>query len=463
MADLSYSFHVSNSKNAIKNASDLGRADSHNGRNYSNYDKWKQEQNISNDYTKDDNIFLVGGKNLYKDVQEMYKKEFGEALKDYNAKQKRDDRKIKDYFNHVSKSETQHVATEIIIQVGQKSDWEELNLLERQKMTPVFEGQVQEFMKRNPNFSIAQAVIHYDESSPHLHIVGIPIGEGKKRGLARKVQKSAVFSQKSLFQMQEYMRERAERDCQKYISPYVRFKDKQAGRNKDYRKEELKSLDDSIKKAEERLKIVENQYQELYKILAVEKRKRQKIQSLKPAGIKLEEDNFLDRIAKKIYKQNNAKVNPRELYNFVKGSNEIEKVNAGLIENLKALKADINTLKQEKTQLENQLKDLEKQDLAREVKSRAELEKSVRQELADKIEAVQQENEYIKSVYRPEVMDLFAKENKQLKEENKALESQNRGLIEDLAMAKDEQKELKRQLKKYKNKSKKDREDDFFR
>lgn len=461
MANLSYSFHVSNSKNAIKNASDLGRADSHNSRNYANYSQWKQEQNINNSYTKDDNIFLVGDKNLYKNVQKLYEKEFGNALKDYNSKQIRDDRKIDNYFNHISKSETQHVATEIIIQVGSKDDWEKLDLKDRQKMTPVFRGQVQEFQQRNPNFKIAQAVIHYDESSPHLHIVGIPIGEGKKRGLARKVQKSAVFSQKSLFQMQEYMRERAERDCQKYISPYIRFKDKQAGRNKDYRKEELKSLDDSITMAEERLKIVENQYQELYKILAVEKRKRQKIQSLKPAGIKLEEDNFLDRIAKKIYKQNNAKVNPRELYNFVKGSNEIEKVNAGLIENLKALKADINTLKQEKTQLENQLKDLEKQDLAREIKSRTDLEKSVRQELDNKIKSVVRENEEIKRIYKPEVMDSFVKENKSLKEENRTLKSQNKELMESLTIAKDEQKELKRQLKKYKTKNK-NREDDFL-
>lgn len=463
MAELSYSFHVSNNKNAIKTASDLGRADSHNARNYSNYDKWKQEQKINNTYTKADNVFLIGGENLYKDVQEMYKKEFGEALKDYNAKQKRDNRKIKDYFNHISKSETQHVATEIIVQVGSKENWKNLDLLERQKMTPVFRGQVQEFQQRNPNFKICQAVIHYDESSPHLHIVGVPVGEGKKRGLARKVQKSAVFSQKSLFEMQNYMRDRAERDCKQYLSPYISFKDKQMGRNKDYRKEELKSLDDSITMAEERLKIVENQYQELYKILAVEKRKRQKIQSLKPAGIKLEEDNFLDRIAKKIYKQNNAKVNPRELYNFVKGSNEIEKVNAGLIENLKSLKADINNLQREKDNLENQLKDLEKQDLAKEIKSRDMLEKSVRQELADKIEAVEQENEYIKSVYRPEVMDQFVKENKSLKEENRTLKSQNKELMESLTIAKDEQKELKRQLKKYKNKSKKDREDDFFR
>ena len=461
MADLSYSFHISNNKNAIKNASDLGRADSHNSRNYANYSQWKQEQDINNSFTKDDNVFLVGGKNLYKDVQEIYKKEFGEALKDYNSKQTRDDRKIKDYFNHISKSETQHVATEIIIQVGQKSDWEELDLLERQKMTPVFRGQLEEFTKRNPNFSIAQAVIHYDESSPHMHIIGVPIGEGKKRGLARRVQKSAVFSQKNLYEMQNYMRNRAERDCKQFISPYISFKDKQAGRNKDYRKEELKSLDDSIAKSEERLKVAESKYKELYKILATEERKRQKIKSLKPVGIQLQEDNFLDRIAKKIYNQNNAKVNARDLYNFLQNSNEMNKVNAGLQENLKALKTDINILKKEKVDLENKLKTLEKQDLAKEIKSRDMLEKSVRQELSDKIQSVEQENEYIKNVYRPEVMDSFAKENKSLKEENKALKMQNRKLREGLAIAQDEQKELKRQLKKYKTKNK-NREDDFL-
>lgn len=462
MANLSYSFHVSNSKNAIKNASDLGRADSHNGRNYSNYDKWKQEQNISNSYTKADNVFLVGGENLYKSVQEVYKKEFGEALKDYNAKQTRADRKINNYFNHISKSENQHIATEIIVQVGSKEDWENLDLSERQKMTPVFRGQVQEFQQRNPNFKICQAVIHYDESSPHLHIVGIPIGEGKKRGLARRVQKSAVFSQKNMYAMQDYMRERAERDCQKYISPYISFKSKQKGRGHDYRKEELKALDDNIARGKENLKVVESKYKELYKILATEERKRQKIKSLKPVGIQLQEDNFLDRIAKKIYKQNNAKVNARDLYNFLKDYDEINKSNAGLKENIKSLKSDINVLKEEKTYLEDKLNELEKQDLAREVKSRAELEKSIRQELSNKIKAVEQENEYIKSVYRPEVMDHFVKENKSLKEENRTLKSQNKELVEDLAMAQDEQKELKRQLKKYKSKNK-NREDDFFR
>lgn len=459
MGNLSYSFHVSNGKNAIKNGADLGRAESHNARKYENYKKWKQEQNINNNYTKDNNVFLVGGENLYKNVQEIYKKEFGNALKDYNSKQSRDDRKIDNYFNHISKSENQHLATEIIIQVGDKSDWEDISLEDRQKMTPIFRGQVQEFQQRNPNFRIAQAVIHYDESTPHMHIIGIPIGEGKKRGLARKVQKSAVFSQKNLFKMQDYMRERAEMDFKQYITPNISFKDKQRGRNHDYRKDELIALDKRIEKAKIELRSVEDKYQEFYKILSVEERKRQKLKNLKPIKIELKENNFLDKISKSLYKQNTVKVNARELLNVLKNSNQISEDNTMLKENLNALKTDINILRKEKSVLENELKEIEKQHLAREIKSKAVLEKSVRQELTSEIQAVKQENAYIKRTYRPEVMDHFVKENKSLKQENKALKSQNKELIEDLNIAKDKQKELNKQLRKYKNKN---REDDFI-
>lgn len=459
MGNLSYSFHVSNGKNAIKNGADLGRAESHNARKYENYNKWKQEQNINNNYTKDNNVFLVGGENIYKDVQEIYKKEFGQALKDYNSKQTRADRQIKNYFNHISKSEAQHIAAEIIVQVGSKDDWENLSMADRQKMTPVFRGQVQEFQQRNPNFRIAQAVIHYDESTPHMHIIGIPIGEGKKRGLARKVQKSAVFSQKNLFKMQDYMRERAERDFKQFITPHISFKDKQRGRNHDYRKDELIALDKRIERAKTELRTVENKYQEICKFLATEERKRQKIKNLKTVGINLKEDNFLDKISKNIYGQNTVKVDTRELYNVLKNSNEINKSNAALKENLKSLNDEINILRKEKSILENKLQEIEKQHLATEVRSRTELENSVRQELSAEIQAVRQENYDIKRLYKPEVMDLFYKENKSLKQENKALKSQNEELLGDLNIAKDKQKELNKQLRKYKNKN---REDDFL-
>lgn len=60
MAELSYSFHVGNGKNAINNGADLGRVERHNGREYADYKAWKQEQNINNNYTPQDNVYLVG-------------------------------------------------------------------------------------------------------------------------------------------------------------------------------------------------------------------------------------------------------------------------------------------------------------------------------------------------------------------------------------------------------------------
>ena len=49
-----------------------------------------------------------------------------------------------------------------------------------------------------PNFKVANAVIHFDEASPHMHVVGVPVWEGAKKGLAKKVSKRNVFTPESL-------------------------------------------------------------------------------------------------------------------------------------------------------------------------------------------------------------------------------------------------------------------------
>ena len=45
---------------------------------------------------------------------------------------------------------------------------------------------------------VANAVVHYDEASPHMHVVGVPVGKGFKRGLTTKVSKRSVFTQDTL-------------------------------------------------------------------------------------------------------------------------------------------------------------------------------------------------------------------------------------------------------------------------
>ncbi len=56
-----------------------------------------------------------------------------------------------------------------------------------------------------PNFKIASAIIHYNETSPHMHIVGVPIKEKSKYGMELQVGKSDVFTKDSLKVLQDKM------------------------------------------------------------------------------------------------------------------------------------------------------------------------------------------------------------------------------------------------------------------
>jgi cation transport regulator ChaB len=113
MGTASYTAHVSNKKSAITSKAKLKKVANHNLRKYR-----------SSDYNRDNVLLLYGTTNLYKDVQDVYHREFDEAVKIYNDKQKRKDRKIEDYFEHVSELD-QDMAVEIIFQCGDKEFWEE--------------------------------------------------------------------------------------------------------------------------------------------------------------------------------------------------------------------------------------------------------------------------------------------------------------------------------------------------
>ena len=47
----------------------------------------------------EENIILMD-----RDIKEAYREIFGESLREYNQKQKRKDRQINDYYEHISKS-----------------------------------------------------------------------------------------------------------------------------------------------------------------------------------------------------------------------------------------------------------------------------------------------------------------------------------------------------------------------
>ena len=65
-------------------------------------------------------------------------------------------------------------------------------------MSEVFDYILECLQKLLPEFKIANAVIHFDEASPHMHVVGVPVWEGAKRGLSKKVSKRNVFTPQTL-------------------------------------------------------------------------------------------------------------------------------------------------------------------------------------------------------------------------------------------------------------------------
>ncbi len=59
---------------------------------------------------------------LHKGIKEAYHEIFDQAQAEYNAKQKRDDRKIPDYYKKVRDSERLKIAYEMIVTVGNKQE-----------------------------------------------------------------------------------------------------------------------------------------------------------------------------------------------------------------------------------------------------------------------------------------------------------------------------------------------------
>ena len=207
------------SNNAIQNTKQLSKVDHHNYRMYDN---------------KQDEIVIVKGtSSLYKDIENFYKNEFEEARLEYNNKQTRDDRKIDNYFKKVSDNSKSDLACEIIIELGDKKFWDTKDLNNKHKMTSVYSKQVDDLELLVPNFKVCSAIIHYDETSPHMHIVGVPIKEKNKNGMTKQVGKSDVFTKESLIKLQDNMRTLCIEEFNEEYNLNTSLKKKQKGRNRD--------------------------------------------------------------------------------------------------------------------------------------------------------------------------------------------------------------------------------------
>ena len=236
MGNVSYSAHISNGKSAITSKKALAGVAKHNLRKYK-----------SADYSSDNIRLIYGTTDLFQDVKRVYHREFDDAVKEYNSRQKREDRKIKDYFEHVA-GLNQDMAVEIIFQCGDKKYWDE-HWKNKNYMSEVFDYILECLQKLLPEFKIANAVIHFDEASPHMHVVGVPVWEGAKRGLSKKVSKRNVFTPQTLSViLQDKLREEANYGFEYYFKEELAEKKK--GRNHDLSVTEYKVAQESKKLAD---------------------------------------------------------------------------------------------------------------------------------------------------------------------------------------------------------------------
>ena len=279
MSELSYSLHLSSDKNrkpssknmaknntsgstslsnnAIQNAKQLSRVDKHNYRKYDNNSELIE--------------IIKGTTSLYEDVKNLYLEEFEDARLEYNKEQEnkgRNDRKITDYFKKISDNTKNDLACEIIIELGDKKYWDTKDDKFKHKMTNVFKEQLNDLQELVPDFKIASAIIHYDETSPHLHIVGVPIKYKSKNGMSKQVGKGDVFTRDSLRTIQDKMRVLCIASFNKEYGLNNILKKKEKGRNKDINVKDMtnyQAMKEELNKNKKALEIASKKSNELDK------------------------------------------------------------------------------------------------------------------------------------------------------------------------------------------------------
>ena len=331
------------SNNAIQNANDLSRVNKHNLRDYDN-----QRELIRTIY---------GTNDIVNDVKQVYLDEFEKVRLEYNNKQTREDRKIEDYFKKVCDSQND-IACEIIIELGDMDFWQDKDDEYRYKMTDVYNEQIQDLVKILSTFKIANATIHFDETSPHMHVVGVPVIENCKRGMKKQVGKSQLFTKESLTKIQDKMRNACIKSYNKFYDVDIRLKEKQKGRNQDINVKDMGNYRETKRKLEQERKKLENANKQTKKIDSSSKDIFELLDNLKPMPFSKNNsqisneniENIKDYIkdvtdvTKTVRSVNDLNLSIKE---FERATFEIEKENNSLKSQIELKNEDIKGLKEE--------------------------------------------------------------------------------------------------------------------
>lgn len=414
---ISVSMHIGSGKNAINNLEKIKRCDLHNNRKYKN----NRNEQIDLSLSKY-NITLVGTKNITSDIKEFYKKEFSEAVYNYNEKQPDERRKIVDYLEKLSSDNKSNIAVEMIFQVGDIEDWKNINLEDKKKTVEIFKKAIP--ILEEKGIKTVNASVHLDETSPHLHLIAVPVIENQKRSLEKQVSQKKVITK-------EILKEIRSKTEKVFIEEYNRI----YNTNKELKKGS---------EIEEHLQIED--YKDIKKVIEVAKKITDKeILKEKVSTDLLKVSKEIERLEKEKIEKDNIKKNLEDEVKNIdiknkehkekldKNKNNLEVSTANITKEIKELESKNNEIKKLKEAKE---KELEKEFLykANKIKEIEDLKKEIEEkeielkELEEKRKAEEKKkNDFIaeeqerKKRYE-EIDAAIEKEKEKLK--NKELELQ---------------------------------------
>lgn len=128
------------------------------------------------------------------DIKSVYHELFDKALIEYNSKQKRGDRVIKNYHEHIRHSRQEKEFHEVIFQIGNCEDTA-VGSETAKIAAEILKQFAVDFENRNPHIKVFNSVVHLDEATPHLHIDFVPFATEQKRGLSTRVSLSKALEQ----------------------------------------------------------------------------------------------------------------------------------------------------------------------------------------------------------------------------------------------------------------------------
>ena len=202
----------------------------------------------------------------YTPIEQAYHELFDEAQAEYNAKQKRKDRRIENYYEKICNGDQEKPFYEVIFQVGNKDDMGAASAngaLAKEILDKFYHS----FLERNPQLHVYSAHLHMDEATPHLHIDFIPFTTGSKRGLSTRVSlKQALADQgitgegRSLTERDLWVQKEKESLAEIMLEHGIEWEQK--GEHKEHlsvlefkrekRKEELAELEQSIERVQQK-------------------------------------------------------------------------------------------------------------------------------------------------------------------------------------------------------------------